>query len=88
MIMQVLATKNKKSGQFGRFDLSVLSEDKDIIQQYSIAVLEADEKSLVLLKELELYKLGTFDTDTGLIDSTSPQFLLDLGSVSYGGKKD
>lgn len=87
MILTVLATRNKKSGQFGRFDLSPHQEAKPIIEQYSVAVLEADEKNLVLLKELELYCLGTFDTATGVIASKEPEFLLDLGAVTYGGKE-
>lgn len=88
MILNVYATRNKKSGQFGKIDLQIMDK-KTAIESYSISVLEADEKSKILLAELDLYYLGTYDTATGLIDDNKPELLIDLGAVSYGkDKKD
>lgn len=88
MMLTILCTRNKKSGQYGRFDFSASQDVEAIKESYATAVLEADEKSLILLKELDLYILGTFETATGVIESKEPEFLLDLGAITYGGKED
>lgn len=85
MILQVYATRNKKSGQFGKLDLQPY-EDKVAIENYSTAYLEATEQSQTLLKELDLYHLGEYDTTTGKLKAIDPVLLLDLGAVTYGGK--
>lgn len=87
MILEIYATRNKKSGQFGKLDLQPFDE-KVAIENYSVAYLEATEESKLLLKELDLYHLGHYDTETGIIDKVDPVLLLDLGAVTYGGKKD
>lgn len=87
MILNVYATRNKKSGQFGKLDLQIMDK-KQAVESYSISALEADEKSKILLKELDLYHVGTYDTATGKITGNDPELLLDLGAVSYGGKSE
>lgn len=85
MTLQVYATRNKKSGQFGKLDLQPF-EEKVAIENYSTAYLEASEQSKVLLKELDLYHLGEYDTATGKLIAIEPVLLLDLGAVVYGGQ--
>lgn len=87
MTLEIYATRNKKSGQYGKPDFNVMNE-KQAKENYTIAALEADEKSKILLAELDLYHLGSYDTETGAIVSIEPVHLLDLGAVKYGGKEN
>lgn len=88
MILNVYATRNKKSGQFSaKVDLQVLDE-KQAIENYSVAKLEATKEMQVLYGELELYRLGSYDTETGKLMPVEPIFLLDLGAVKYNGRKE
>lgn len=88
MILNVYATRNKKSGQFSaKVDMQVFDE-KQAIENYSVAKLEATKEMQVLYDELELYRLGSYDTTTGKIDVIDPVFLLDLGAVQYNGRKE
>ena len=80
MILNLYATKNKKSGQFGKIAVEVL-DSKEILESYTCSFLEAPEDQRVYLRELEVYKLGCFDTATGSIVAQSPEFLLDLGTI-------
>lgn len=87
MILHIYATRNKKSGQFGKLDLQIMDK-KQAIESYSVSVLEADEKSKILLNELDLYHIGTYDTATGKVEENTPELLIDLGAVSYGKQED
>lgn len=87
MILEIYCTRNKKSGQFGKLDLQPF-EEKVAIENYSIAYLEATEESKLLLKELDLYHIGSYDTATGKVLAIEPVLLLDLGAVVYGGNKE
>lgn len=88
MILNVYATRNKKSGQFSaKVDIQVLDE-KEAIENYSVAKLEATKEMQVLYEELELYRLGSYNTETGKIEAIEPVFLLDLGAVKYNGRKE
>lgn len=87
MKLEIYATRNKKSGQYGKLDLNVMNE-KQAKESYTISALEADEKSKVLLNELDLYHLGSYDTETGAITSITPVHLLDLGAVKYGKSEE
>lgn len=88
MILNVYATRNKKSGQFSaRIDLQVFDE-KQAIENYSVAKLEATKEMQVLYDELELYRLGSYDTETGKLVPVDPIFLLDLAAVKYHGRKE
>ena len=86
MIYQVYVTRNKKSGQFGKLDLQPFDE-KAAIENYSCAYLEATEESKTLLKELDLYHIGSYDTMTGVLAPITPVLLIDLGAVTYGRKE-
>ena len=66
MTLNIYATKNKKSGQFGKPVVEVYSVEQ-IKESYTCSFLEAPEEQKVLLRELEVYKLGTYDTETGSI---------------------
>lgn len=87
MILEIYCTRNKKSGQFGKFDLQPFDE-KVAIENYSVAYLEATDDNKLLLKELDLYHVGSYDTATGKIAVIDPVLLLDLGAVTYGGNKE
>lgn len=88
MILNIYATRNKKSGQFSaRIDIQVFDE-KQAIENYSVAKLEATKEMQVLYDELELYRLGSYDTETGKLMPVDPIFLLDLAAVKYNGRKE
>ena len=86
MTLHLYATRNKKSGQYGKITAEVMDE-KQAIESYSVSKLEAPKDQQVYLDELELYCLGTYDSATGKIDAGDPIFLLDLGAVEYGKSK-
>lgn len=85
MKLYCYATRNKKSGQFGKIDLQPFAEDV-AKENYATAYLEATKESQLLLKELDLYFLGNYDTGTGQLLPVDPVMLLDLGAVTYGGE--
>ena len=88
MILNVYATRNKKSGQFSaKIDIQIFDE-KEAIENYSVAKLEATKEMQVLFDELELYRLGSYDTETGKLMPVDPIFLLDLAAVKYNGRKE
>ena len=82
MTTYIYATKNKKSGDFGKVS-SEIYKPEQITDLYVNSVKEAPDDKRVFLEELEVYCLGSLDTKTGVI-SGSPQFLIDLGSVVHG----
>lgn len=79
MILQVYATKNKKSGQFGKPSVEVMKPEQ-IKESYTCSFLEAPEDQKKYLRELEVYKLGEYDTATGKIVADIV-YLMDLGSI-------
>ena len=79
MMLHVYATRNKKSGQFGKPDVQVMSEEQ-IKESYTCSFLEAPEQEKILLRELEVYKLGEYNTETGIIVA-DVSYLMDLGSI-------
>lgn len=83
MIKYVYGTKNKKSGNFNQPVYQDFSKD-NAVEAYTISAKEASSE---VIKELDLYYLGTFDTKTGLMTSEI-EFLLDLGSVCGNGTKE
>ena len=85
MILHVYATKNKKSGQFGKPSVEVLDE-KEIKESYTCSFLEAPEDQKVYLRELDVYKLGEYNTETGEIVADIV-YLMDLGSLDGKGKE-
>lgn len=84
MIYYLYASKNKKSGHFGKISSEILTGEQ-ILQLYANSALEAKENEQAYLKELEVYCLGTVDTETGIITS-KVEYLLDIGSVIEGAK--
>lgn len=85
MILHVYATKNKKSGQFGKPSVEVFDE-KQIKESYTCSFLEAPEDQKVYLRELDVYKLGEYNTATGEIVADIV-YLMDLGSIDGKGKE-
>lgn len=83
MRMNLYATRNKKSGAYGKIAVEIFEEDQ-AKENYTNAALEADAKSAFYLEELELYHLGSYDTTTGKVQGIEPVFLLDLGAVIHG----
>lgn len=84
MIFNIYSTRNKKSGAYGKLDMQLFDE-KEAIENYSTAYLEATKESQILFKELELYRLGEYDTITGELKGLDkPVFLLDLGAIDNG----
>lgn len=84
MILHVYATKNKKSGQFGKPDVQVMDHEQ-IKESYACSFLEAPEDQKVYLRELEVYSLGTYDTSSGVV-SGEVVYLMDLGVLD--GKEE
>lgn len=85
MILKLYATRNKKSGQYGKIAAEIL-DPKEIVESYSCSFMEAPADQKVYLKELEVYQLGEYDTLTGKIVALVPEFLLDLGTIDGTGK--
>lgn len=83
MTMNLYATRNKKSGAYGKIAVE-LFDAEEAKENYTNAALEADAKSALLFQELELYHLGSYDTATGKVVAIDPVFLLDLGAVIHG----
>ena len=81
MTKYIYASKNKLSGNFYEpkfYDFTTESAK----EQFTITALESKDP---LIKELEVYYLGTFDTKTGLFVS-EVEYLLDLGAIIDGAK--
>lgn len=87
MKLNLYATRNKKSGQYGKIAVEVL-DSKQIVESYACSFKEAPEDQKILLKELEVYKLGEYDSATGVIVAVTPEFLLDLGSIDGKESKE
>ena len=85
MIVYLYATRNKKSGAYSKVTGEALEKER-ATESYARAAMEASDESKLLLQELELYFLGTYDDKTGSICPVMPEFLLDLGSVIHGGE--
>lgn len=75
----VYATKNKLSGNFNEPKFYDFEKD-GAVEQFTISALENPSE---ILKELEVYFLGTFDTKTGIFVS-EVEYLIDLGAVLNG----
>lgn len=86
MIMHLYSSRNKKSGQFGKLTTE-LYEPSQIVQLYANSVKEASDNDKIYLRELDIYHVGTLDTETGSITPLN-EFLVDvstlLGEVSHG----
>lgn len=81
MTKYIYATKNKLSGNFNEPKLYDFTKES-AVEQFTISALENPD---ALVKELEVYYLGTYDTKTGLFES-DVEYLLDLGAVLDGRK--
>ena len=86
MIKYVYGFRNKLSGNFGDPRYEVLEKD-DAVEAYTISAKEASQESKVLMKELELYYLGTFDTKTGKAELVDPESLLAFDGIINGEQK-
>lgn len=82
MIYYLYASKNKKSGHFGKISSEIMTPEQ-IASMYVVSAKEASDNEKVLLKELEVYCLGTVDTATGVIVN-KVDYLLDIGAVLEG----
>lgn len=87
MILRLYATRNKKSGQYGKIAVEIFDE-KEICESYACSFKEAPEDQKVYLRELEVYKLGEYDTATGCIVAATPEFLMDLGAIDGKAKEE
>lgn len=79
MIKYVYATKNKKSGNFHDPSFEVFPKD-NAAEVYTVSAKEAPVQNHEVLKENEVYYIGTFDTKTGVL-TPDIEFIIDLGSV-------
>ena len=86
MIMYLYASKNKKSGQFGKLTTELYTKDQ-ISQLYATSVKEAAENERVYLRELEVFCLGQLNTETGEI-VPERTFVLDVATLIPGGEND
>lgn len=77
MIKYVYATKNKKSGNF---NVPVLHDfpKEAAAEAFTISAKEQGDNAIV--KELEVYYLGEYDTKTGIV-TNNVEFLVDLGAI-------
>lgn len=83
MTLYLYATKNKKSGNFGK-PSGEIYEPEQAKAFYNISVKETPKEQAKLMCELELYYLGTLDTETGII-TNKVEFLMDLGACYEQG---
>lgn len=81
MTCYLYATKNKKSGDFGKISTELYNRDQ-IKDLYINSVKEMPKDKQSLMSELELYSVGFIDTKTGVV-TPQVEFLLDLGCVVY-----
>ena len=82
MTKYVYTTKNLKSGNFNVPQFHDFKKE-DAAEVFAISAREI--KDVEMLKELDVYYLGTFDTKTGVFTS-EVEFVLSLASVL--GDKD
>lgn len=85
MIKYVYGFKNKKSGNFGDPRYEVLDKN-NAVEAFTISAKEAPKESQTMMKELDLYYLGTFDTKSGKAELVDPEYLLSFESVIDGEK--
>lgn len=86
MITYLYCSRNKKSGQFGKINCEIYTKDQ-IAQLYAASVKEASDDHKVYLRELEVYCLGSLDTETGDI-KPERTFILDVATLLPGGVND
>lgn len=87
MKLSIYATRNKKSGQYGKPSVEVMASEQ-IKESYTCSFLEAPEDQKKYLRELEVYKLGEYDSTTGEIVAATPEFIMDLGSIDGKESKE
>lgn len=86
MTSYLYCSRNKKSGQFGKINSEIYTKEQ-IGQLYAASVKEASENDKIYLRELELYCLGTLDTESGEI-MPEKSFVLDVATLVPGGVND
>lgn len=80
MIKYVYAAKNVKSGNFNAPQLNDIPED-NAAENFEISFKETPRSQKELMKELDIYYLGTFDTKTGIYSTKDPVFIISGASV-------
>lgn len=82
MIKYVYATKNKKSSNFNAPQFTDYADREVGKQAYIIGCKESRQHEVEIVKELDFYYLGTFDTKTGKFDTLEdPDFLFSGSEV-------
>ena len=69
MILHIVAFKNKQINAFTQPQYIDIEPEKAAIQLARSIKLEKDVEKVLKYKDLDMYKLGTFDDETGLIGS-------------------
>lgn len=63
--------------------------DTVAVRNFSHAVMKGDSLLQSFSSEYDLYKIGDFDTDSGLITPITPiEFLVSADSVVFASRKD
>lgn len=86
MMTYLYCSRNKKSGQFGKINCEIYTKEQ-IGELYAASVKEASDNDKVYLRELEVYCLGSLNTETGDI-KTEKTFILDVATLLPGGVND
>ena len=68
---------------------TVEMSDTVAVRNFSHAVMKGDSLLQSFSSEYDLYKIGEFDTDSGLVTPVTPiEFLVSADSVMFASRKD
>lgn len=89
MILTMYVLKNRLSGIYEK-PISELAEPKEYCEMLLQSLAVAPVNMLELHKEYDLYKVGTYNSQSGEITSCSPEFVMSLESIclSYLAAKE
>ena len=92
MILTMYVLKNRLSGIYEK-PLCDLAEPKEYCEMLMQSLAVAPVNMLLLHKEYDLYSIGSFNSQSGEVTSSSPEFVMSLEGIclkylAFKEKKD
>ena len=81
MIKSVYCTRNVKSANYNAPQLYDFKDQETAKEAFTISLTETPAMQKEMVKELDFYYLGEFDTKTGKFNVVEPEFILSAASV-------
>lgn len=79
MLFSILSFKDKQLNKFTLPSYSDLKDFNEIKEDAESQIVKSDKRAI--FKGKDLYKIGTFDNQTGTIEVCDPEFILNCDSV-------